>query len=187
MLVLRKGSGRDLNFNYGLFLDCHPKAEVLPEIVLQKAIYNQKADLLMLVDNEVKVSVAEAFVLPRSVYGYGMMLYFGTMPWYKDRGFEEELVRSVVHQYGYLNGLFIQVPTEITNEQIQLREQTAKRFGFDPMNVEGYSFRGMAMKLMMRNLARKEDVSPYMDLIIPDIFEAFMTSATVAKMIRFAK
>lgn len=80
MLVLRKGSGRDLNFNYGLFLDCHPKAEVLPEIVLQKAIFNQKADLLMLVDNEVKVSVAEAFVLPRSVYGYGMMLYFGTMP-----------------------------------------------------------------------------------------------------------
>jgi hypothetical protein len=185
MLVFRKGSGKDLNFNYGLFLDCHPKEEVLPEIVLQKAIFNKKAEFLMLVDDEVKVCVAEALVLPGSVYGYGMLLYFGTMPWYKDRGFEEELVRSVIHQYGYLNGLFIQIPTQFTNEQIQLREQTAKRFGFDPMNVQGYSFRNIEMKLMMRNLARKEDVSPYMHLIIPDIFEAFMTSATVARIIQF--
>ena len=105
MLKLKKAGYREMHQYYAIMQEDFSKDELVPEIVFQKALLQHTADLVLVVDDTIKNTIAYALVCPKSLYGYGLLWFFAVLPWYRGRGLGTEAMKLINQKYGRLRGM----------------------------------------------------------------------------------
>ena len=153
MLRLKRGSYKEMHQYYANMQQDFEKDELLPEIVFHKAIFQKQADLVLVQDDSIKVTIAYALVCPNSLYGYGLIWYFAVLPWYRGKGLGTEAIKLINRHYGKLRGLLLEVTEVPDTETANRRIKFYNNLGYRVVKCGPFKLNGINTKIMVRQSA----------------------------------
>jgi len=183
MLRLKRGSYKEMHQYYANMQQDFEKDELLPEIVFHKAIFQKQADLVLVQDDSIKVTIAYALVCPNSLYGYGLIWYFAVLPWYRGKGLGTEAIKLINRHYGKLRGLLLEVTEVPDTETANRRIKFYNNLGYRVVKCGPFKLNGINTKIMVRQSASMPDPGPAMHRILPEIYSHLVSDTTIEKII----
>jgi GNAT superfamily N-acetyltransferase len=183
MLRLKKGDYKDMHRYYLAMQDDFDKAELLPEIVFHKALFQKQAELVLVYDDSIKVTIAYALVCPKSFYGYGFLWYFAVLPWYRGKGLGTEAMKLINQHYGRLRGMLLEITEEPDAETANRRIKFYNNAGYRVVKCGPFRLNGINTKIMVRQAASLPDPGPVMHRILPEIYSHLISASTIEKII----
>lgn len=183
MLKLKKAGYKEMHKYYAIMQEDFNKDELVPEVVFQKALFQRTADLVLVVDDTIGVTIAYALVCPKSLYGYGLLWYFAVLPWYRGRGLGTEVMKLINQKYGRLRGMLLEI-TEVPDAATANRRiQFYNNVGYRVVKTGDIKLNGIPMKIMVRQLAAAPDPGPYIHRILPEIYGHMFSEPMVEKLL----
>lgn len=183
MLRLKKASFKDMHEIYTMMKQDFEEGEMAPEIVFQKALFQKQADLVLVVDDTIKITIAYALVCPNSLYGYGFIWYFAVLPWYREKGLGTEAMRLIDQKYGRLRGLMLEVTETPDKETANRRIKFYEKNGYRVVKTGPIKLNGIPMRVMVRQSADKPDPGPVMHRILPEIYSHMFSQPMIDKLL----
>lgn len=183
MLKLKKAGCTEMHKYYAIMQEDFSKDELVPEIVFQKSLFQRSADLLLVVDDTIGVTIAYALVCPKSLYGYGLLWFFAVLPWYRGRGLGTEAMKLINQKYGRLRGMMLEI-TEVPDAATANRRiRFYNNVGYRVVKTGDIKLNGIPMKLMVRQPASAPDPGPYIHRILPEIYSHMFSEPMVEKLL----
>jgi ribosomal protein S18 acetylase RimI-like enzyme len=183
MLRLKKAGYREMHKYYAILREDFDKAELAPEFVFQKALFQHTAELVLVVDDTIGVTIAYALVCPKSLYGYGLLWFFAVLPWYRDRGLGTEALKLIHQKYGRLRGLMLGITETPDAETANRRIRFYNNAGYRVVKTGDIKLSGVPMKIMVRQPPSSPDPGPYMHRILPEIYSHLFSEPMVEKLL----
>ncbi len=183
MLRLRKAGFKDMHEIYNMMKADFDEGEMVPEIVFQKALFQKDAELVLVADDTIKITIAYALVCPNSLYGYGLLWYFAVLPWYRGKGLGTEAIRLINQKYGRLRGMMLEVTETPDRETANRRIKFYEKNGYRVVRTGECRLNGIPMRIMVRQGADMPDPGPYMHRILPEIYGHMFSQPMVDKLL----
>lgn len=183
MLRIKKCGHKELHDYYKVMKSDFEKSELPPEIVFQKALLQNQIEFLLIVDDTVKVTIAYAVVCPKSMYGYGLLMYFAVMPWYRGKGLGTDALRLINKRYNSLRGMLLEVTNHPDKATGDRRIRFYQREGYEIVRCGDYTLFGVPARIMVRQKKGLPDPGPVMHRIMPEIYTHLFSETTVRKNI----
>lgn len=184
MLNVRKGGHRDLTRFYPVMEMDFDKKELLPKVVIHKALLNGSQELLIFFDDESNIELGYALVCCRSLYGYVLLKYFGILPWYRDKGIGVEAMRLINKRYADRQGILAELTVfdDSDGEYLKKLRRFFARFGY--VGVESdYRLGGAEVELMVKPIKGTEDISAVAHRMIRDVYSRCLSAVAMNRMI----
>jgi GNAT superfamily N-acetyltransferase len=183
MLRLKKAGIGEMHQYYAQMQQDFEKDELVPEIVFQKAVFLKQADLVLVVDDTIRVTIAYALVCPNSFYGYGLIWYFAVLPIYRGRGLGTEAVRLIDKKYGRLRGMMLEITDAPDRAAADRRVKFYEKNGYKLVKTGAIKLNGIPMRIMVRQPAGSPDPGPYIHRILPEIYSHMFSESMVQKLL----
>ena len=180
MLRLKKCSYKEMHNYYGMMEQDFNKTILPPEIVFHKALFQHQIELVVVMDDTIKVAIAYAIVCPKSLYGYAMLMYFAVMPWYRDKGLGTEAMRLIDRRYSRLQGILVEIPQ---GDSADAAADFFGRLGYKTVKCGPYTHSGVPTKIMARLPEGAPSPAPVMHRVIPELYTHIYSDTTVGKLI----
>lgn len=183
MLSVRVGGHRDLTRFYPVMELDFDKKELLPKVVIHKAMLNGSQELLIFFDDETKMEMGYALVCCRSLYGYVLLKYFGILPWNRDKGVGVEAMRLINKRYADRQGILAELTVFEDDEEYRKKlRRFFARFGY--VGVESdYRLGGAEVELMVKPIKGTENISAVAHRMIRDFYSRCLSAVGMNKMI----
>ena len=184
MFAIRKGGHRDLEHYYSVFEIDFDQKELLPKLGLHTAVSKGDAELLIIYDEESRIEVAYALTLPRSLYGYVLLKYFGVLPWYRGKGLGAQAMRLINKYYAERQGLIAELTVFDPEDTDTLRKlgKFFSRFGYEKVPCD-YRLGGAEVTLMVKPLKGTADIGPVAHRVIRDFYSRVLGPSRQEKMV----
>ena len=185
MFRLREGTAKDLHRYYIAFKECFDKKELLPEIVLLKGLANNKAQFLLMEDEEFKVPITFAYVVTSSESKFAYVLYCAELPWFNEPSVMNEMIRRVSKYYqDDFGGLIIPISELPSKEKANEKIDMYRMAGYELINYNSASYNDVKLKFLVIKRTLTEDPTPNMKNIIHEIYAQLLREYTIKKVLK---
>ena len=184
MLTLRQLGHRELERYYTLMEMDFDSEELFSKLTIHKGMMKGDIELLILEDDEMKMDLAYALVMPRSLYGYVLLKYMAVMPWLRGKGVGVELMRQINKRYADKQGILAEL-TEFDDPEPDHLKKLFKffaRFGYVEAKSD-YRIGGVTAHLMVKPIKGIVEIEPVEHRIINDFYSRCLSYTQQTKMI----
>ena len=184
MLKLRNGGHKELERYYSLMEMDFDSEELFPKLTIHKAMMQGNLELLILEDDESKMDLAYALVMPKSLYGYVLLKYMAVLPWFRGKGVGVELMRQLNKRYAEKQGILAEL-TEFDDPEPDHLKKLFKffaRFGYVEAKSD-YRIGGAAAHLMVKPIKGPVEIEPVEHRMINDFYSRCLSYNQQSKMI----
>lgn len=184
MFTLRKAGHRELERYYSLMELDFDKRELLPRLVIHRAMLKGEMELLALCDEESQIDAAYALVLQKGLYGYVLLKYAAVMPWCRGRGIGVELMRAINKRYAGRQGILAEL-TSFDDEggaYLKKLQKFFARFGYVEVPCD-YRLGGEPVFLMVKPIKGTWELTPVAHRIIRDFYSRCLSPLAMEKMV----
>ena len=188
MPQLRKGGHRDLERFYPLLEADFDSEELFSKATLHRGMLNGSLEFLIMTDEETGMDLAYAVTVPRSVYGYVLLKYFGVMPWYRGKGVGVDAMRLLNRRYAEKQGIVAEItdfPDEDPDHQKKLM-RFFRRFGYTEIDCD-YRISGVKAHLFCKPVKGTGEIGPVADRILLDFYTRILRPEQMRRMLTFRK
>ena len=131
MPSLRKGGMQDLERYYPLLEMDFDSEELFAKRDLRRGIRKGTMEFLIMQEEETGMDMAYAFTIPRGVYGYVLLKYFGVLPWLRGKGVGVDAMRLLNRYYAEKQGIAAEI-TDFPDEDPDRQKKLTKFLRIKP-------------------------------------------------------
>ncbi len=184
MLKLRNGGHKELERYYPLMEIDFDSEELFSKLTIHKAMMQGNLELLVLEDDEMKMDLAYALVMPKGIYGYVLLKYMAVLPWVRGKGVGVEMMRMINKRFADKQGIIAELTEFDDPEPDHLRKlfKFFARFGYVEAKSD-YRIGGTTAHIMVKPIKGVVEIEPVEHRIINDFYSRCLTYAQQEKMI----
>ncbi len=188
MPILRKGGMQDLERYYPLMEADFDSEELFAKRVLRRGIRKGTMEFLIMQEEETGMELAYAVTIPRGVYGYVLLKFFGVLPWLRGKGVGVEAMRLLNRAYAEKQGIAAEI-TDFPDEDPDCQKKLKKffrRFGYEEIDC-AFTISDVDAHLFVKPLKGRADIGPVADRVLYDLYTRVLEPAEVRRMIRIRR
>ena len=188
MPILRKGGMQDLERYYPLMEADFDSEELFAKKVLRRGIRKGTLEFLIMQEEETGMDLAYAVTIPRGVYGYVLLKYFGVLPWLRGKGVGVDAMRLLNRTYAEKQGIAAEItdfPDEDPDRQKKLKK-FFRRFGYEEIECD-FTISEVDAHLFVKPIKGSANIGPVADRVLYDLYSRVLEPAEVRRMIRIRR
>ena len=185
MLKLRVGGQRDLHKYYNIIAMDFDQKEMLPSLLMHKAMLKGDLEMLIMYDEQSEMDLAYAITCRSGLYGYVLLKYMGVLPWYRERGLGVQMMRLINKHYINKQGIMAELTVFDDEEDDSMLRKLRKffaRFGYIKLDSD-YHIGGSEVELMVKPIKGDGNIQNVEHRIINDFYSRLLTPSQMEKMI----
>ena len=185
-MKLRNCTQSELGQVWALFESEFDEKELLPRLMVRRALLKGDMELLAMFDEQSRIDVGFALVGCRGLYGYVWLKYIAVLPWYRERGFGIEFMRLLNRRYAHKQGIVAEL-TAFGEDGGQTLRTLRKFFAcFGYVEVEsGARLGGTEDHVMVKPIKGTEELEPLIRRVLLDFYSRVTTPAGRRQMLIF--
>lgn len=183
-MELRKGGHRDLERYYQLMEIDFDSEELIPKLLLHRALSSGAVELLIASDEQSGLETGYALAFTKGLYNYVLLKYMGVMPWYRGKGLGIELMRKLNKRYAQKQGIVAEI-AEFEDEdenRVKKLQRFFERFGYIENRVD-YRIAGTKTHLYVKPVLGTAEIEPVLKRIMADFYNGVMPFSMAQRMI----
>ena len=163
---IKKGGHVDLKRIYPMLEFDFQSYELMPRVVLHKALWDKAAELLLLKDED-GLEHGYAVVLTSCPFGYVLCAWLGVYPTDRQSGLAGELMRLLIEYYADKQGIIIEVTERPDSEWLR---KFYEKYAFEDTGIP-YALSGRPYTLMLRPLRSDKKLTlPLAKVVMEDLY-----------------